>query len=262
MTAVATPPQPPTTRGRSQAVAAATATFVFGFLGMALYSLTGPAFGPLPTVWQSWGGTVGDVVLPFVVYGLVRGVQILGPRRVHMSSYVAGGAGSLGGASAQVAWLLDPQPYTNWMLVEAHTFSPIGWYHFAYLVTVAGFVTGTAWELLVRARRARLQAGESMEVDHRLRVVLRSRATTATITLIFIFAAAVAADSVTSLESLASVGTSVGALLPPLLALLVAAVMLGPSMRMLLRPLATAMGVVVVIVTVVIAVLMSLAVLS
>lgn len=251
MTSIATP-RAPTTRGRRVAVAAAAATFTFGFLGMALYSLTGPAFGPLPTVWQSWGGTVGDIALPLVVYGLIRGVQTLGPDRIHVGSWFAGMAGSLGGMASQAAWLLDPEPYINWMLVAPHTFSPIGWYHFAYLVVLSGFVAGTAWELLVRARRTRLRAGGLAVQDHRLQLVFASRATTWTTTAVLLFAATVAADSVTSLDSIASVGTIGGALVPLLIAFLVTTAMLGSCTRLLIRPLATAAGTVAVLVAAVV----------
>lgn len=248
MNSVAATPRAPTTRGRLGAIAAAAATFTFGFLGMALYSLTGPAFGSLPTVWQSWGGTVGDIALPLVVYGLVRGAQILDSGRIHVGSCFVGMVGSLGGAVSQAAWLVDPEPYINWMLVAPHTFSPVGWYHFAYLVVLSGFVTGTTWELLVRARRTRMRSGGPPERDHRLRLVLSSRATTATATAALIFVAAVAADSVASLGSIASVGTIAGALVPPLLALVVTTAMLGPITRLLVRPLATAAGVVVILI--------------
>jgi hypothetical protein len=225
--------------GRRKAVITAAATFGFGFVAMALYSLTGPAFGPVPTLWQSWGGTVGDIALPFLVYGLLRGVQALGPGCIHVSTYVVSGLGGLAGAACQAFWLLDPEPYVNWMVVAPHTFSPIGWYHFGYLVVVAGFVAGTAWELLVRAR-ARGRAVEDPGADPRLRLVLGSRATTATAVGALVFAVAVAADAVTSLDSMASVGTTLGALAPLLITLAVALAMLGRRARLLIRPLVTA----------------------
>lgn len=235
--------------GRRKAVVAAAATFAFGFAAMALYSLTGPAFGPLPTLWQSWGGTVGDIVLPFVVYGLIRGVQALGPGGIHTSSYLVGVAGGLAGAVCQAFWLLDPEPYVNWMLVAPHTFSPIGWYHFGYLVIVAGFVAGTAWELLVRAR-ARVRSAGDPDADVRLRLVFGSRATTATAVAVLVFAVAVAADAVTSLESLASVGTALGALAPLLLTLAIFTAVLGRTVLLLIRPLVTAVAITSVLVVV------------
>ena len=230
-----------TVDGRRIATGPALATFVFGFFGMALYSLTGPAFGALPTIWQSWGGTVGDIVLPFVVYSLVRAVQLLGPCRVHGSSYVIAAIGGLGGAAAQATWLLDPRPHTNWMLVAPHSFSAIGWYHFAFLVLVSGGVAGTTWELLLRGRRATRLAPHSTEWQQRLCLVLGSRATAAALTSFLVFAAAVAADSVSSLESLASIGTTSGALAGPTVALLVTVALLRSAAQLLVRPLVLAM---------------------
>src|SRR5262245_33895026 len=76
--ALVTIPLPANPRaGRRAATVTGLATLAFGFLAMAGYSLTGPAFGPLPTIWQSWGGTVGDLLLPLVVYSLIRGCQLL-----------------------------------------------------------------------------------------------------------------------------------------------------------------------------------------
>lgn len=226
--------------GRRTATLVSLLVFAFGFLGMAVYSLTGPAYGSLPTIWQSWGGTLGDMLLPAVVYSLVRGAQLLGPARIHPSSYALAAVGGLGGAGSQAAWLLDADPYVNWMLVAPHTFSPIGWYHFGYLIIVASTVAGTAWELLVRARGIATSTNSSPEDEARLRFVLGSRATAVAITSFLCFAAAVASDSISSLESLASMGTSAGAVAPLVVAIMVATVLLGPRVRLLVRPTAWA----------------------
>lgn len=106
-------------------------------------------------------------------------------------------------------------------------------------MAAAGFVAGTAWELLVRAR-TRVRDAEELDGHPSLRLVFSSRATTATAAVALVFAVAVAADAVTSLDSLASVGTTLGALAPVPLALAVASARLGRAALLLVRPLVLA----------------------
>jgi hypothetical protein len=108
-------------------------------------------------MWDYWSGTAGDLLfLPVVVFGLVFGVtHIRANASLRRSSFTALAAmlGAAAGAVSQAAWLFDPQPRLNWMVIRPHGLSPIGWYHAAFLVVASGLLAGLTTELLLRARR-------------------------------------------------------------------------------------------------------------
>jgi hypothetical protein len=154
------------------------------------------------------------------------------------------------GACSQAAWLADPSPHPNWVLLEPHRFSPVGWYHAAFLVVTAGYVAASIYELLWRARRvshdssgiADRRAGRQRR---RLRAVLSGNGSALVITAAALFVLAVVADSVPSRTTAASQATLLAVVGSALLALAVAAAMLGRDVKLLMFPVAVAVGAVI-----------------
>ena len=245
------PPNPPAGSppdGRSlrrAAVLAATACLATGWLPMTAWALAWSA--PVTAVgasghhvvrspWTYRAGTVGDLLLPVIVYGLVRGTGRL-PRPAAgcpatVSAAVAAGAV---GALGQTAWLADPDPQRNWLLVAPHTFSAPGWYHAVYLVAMATAFGGLTAACLHRLRYALHGPPAGADVARRL---LAGGGTRAVLAAIGLFALTVVADSVPTAGTSSSRATIAVVTLPVAAALGLAVAVLGRDARHLARPLA------------------------
>jgi hypothetical protein len=143
-------------------------------------------------LWAYWSGTLGDLVLPVIIYGFTEACARLKSTsrpEVLAGTYVTAAVGALIGALSQVAWLFDATPRLNWLLVAPHTFSFAGWYHAAYLTITSAYVAGISWELLARAR---LVPREGVSL------VLGGRGAAMTMIAIEIFVITVVADSIPS----------------------------------------------------------------
>ena len=90
----------------------AAGSLVGGFVTMGVVSLVWTPPAGLPAMWNYWSGTVGDLLLPVVVYGLPRGCILLADpgERPSWWSLLVGGFGALLGAASQAAWLIDAHP--------------------------------------------------------------------------------------------------------------------------------------------------------
>jgi hypothetical protein len=204
----------------------------------------------LARMWGSWGGTVGDLALPVLFYGLVRGAALLPPAsrggpgkpgepgnepgeaatlpptRRRPIAFVAA-LGAAGGAAAQAGWLADPDPRPNWLLVAPHTLSGPGWYHLGFLVVAAAGVAGLAYRFLDRARRG---------LAERVRALLGTPGAYATLTAAALFAGAVVLDAVPSIATVASRATAAAVLGAVVALLALAAARLGRTAGALLAP--------------------------
>jgi hypothetical protein len=198
-----------------------------GFAAMALLSLTAARAPDGRSMWTYWSGTLGDLVLPGIIYGLTRTCTALGPDRISPGSYAAAALGATAGAASQASWLLDPSPRLNWLLVAPHTFSFPGWYHAGYLTLTSGYVAGTAWEGLRRM---------GMAPDDRLRTLLGGRGAAAMAAACGIFTLTVVADSLPSAGTSASASTIAVTVAAPVLLTALAAWRLGRSAGLLVRP--------------------------
>ncbi|MGK2321192.1 hypothetical protein [Gordonia rhizosphera] len=123
--------------------------------------------GDLPGMWDYLGGTLGDgLLLPIIVFGLIRGLQRLGGRSLRPLSWLVATLSALGGLISQYMWLADPEPRLNWMLIDIGTFSKIGWYHCVFLIMISGLLAGLACEILFLARECgRSQAVATISGD-------------------------------------------------------------------------------------------------
>jgi hypothetical protein len=197
-----------------------------------------------PAMWDCWSGTVGDgLLLPLVVYGLTRGCSLLADegRAPSPWSFLGGlvGAG-LGGAS-QLAWFAGPDPRLNWMLVRAHTFSLIGWYHTGFVTLAGCYVAGAVVEILLRARRAgclpsrRPIAAGASSASWRA-AVLAGNGAALVVTAAALFVVAVLADSSPSASTSSSTVTMTGVVVAPALALAAAWAILGGGVRLVAGP--------------------------
>ncbi|MFF3330514.1 hypothetical protein ACFYWX_13295 [Streptomyces sp. NPDC002888] len=225
---------------------AALACLVAGVGAMSAMALaTEPPPGVRP-LWSYWSGTVGDLLLPVVVYGLTRACQVLavtpepadtvdaGPRdrRRGRSCLVAAGVGAAIGAVSQAAWLADPDPQLNWLLIAPHLFSPAGYYHAGFLVLTSAGVAGTGWEALRRAGRARGTA--------RLRRVLSGHGCSVVLASAGLFVLTVVKDSAPLTDTVSARATVAAVSLAPVALLGVAVWRLGRDATVLLRPLVIA----------------------
>ncbi|MEV5410450.1 hypothetical protein AB0K60_16615 [Thermopolyspora sp. NPDC052614] len=209
---------------------AAAVCLVAGFGVMAVASLVGRF--PEPGMWRYWSGTVGDLILlPAVIYGLTRAVTLLPDPGRSRSRWLVAAAGGAAGAAAQASWLLDPAPRVNWMLVRAHTFSWIGWYHAIFLCVVAAYIAGVTWELLRRTRAA--PPPPWMLGGNGCALVLSAAA---------MFVLTAVADSLPSAATASSLATMAAIALAPVAMLAASAALLGRSARGLLGPLAVAVA--------------------
>jgi hypothetical protein len=218
-----------------------------GFITMSLVSLAWTPPSGLPSMWDYWSGTVGDLLLPVVLYGLTCGCLLLAAgenEKPSRWSVVVGLLGAGLGACSQVAWLADSSPRRNWMLVEPHRFSTVGWYHAVFLVVTSGYVAGSAVELLLRARRlARAAKGRQAASRRRLlRSVLSGNGSALVACAASVFVVTVVADSLPSGATSSSHATIIAILAAPLLTLLLAALMLGREVRLLVLPVLVAFG--------------------
>jgi hypothetical protein len=219
---------------------AALGTLVGGFGVTCLAALIVDIPANLPSMRDYWSGTIGDLVfLPVVVYGVSRGVTLLsdGSRRSARGHSIAFGAlGAAIGAATQISWIADPTPRVNWMLVAPHTFSPIGWYHAAFLTMTSGYLAGASAELFLRAREQRRSAPNS--TDH-LASVLGGNGAAIIATAGSLFVTTIVADSYTSRTTFSSVATMTAITAACALSL-VLVFLLGSDSRLLLGPLAVA----------------------
>jgi hypothetical protein len=184
------------------------------------------------SMWTYWSGTVGDLVLPVIVYGLTRACVALGPDRISSGSYAVGVLGAVIGGGAQAAWLTDPDPRLNWLLVAPHTFSWPGWYHAVYLVITAAYVAGTAWEALRRMGRA---------PSSRLITILGGPGAAVAASACGIFVLTIVADSLPSASTSSSRSTIAITAATPTLLLVLAAWRLGRATALLFRPIVWAL---------------------
>jgi hypothetical protein len=214
--------------------AAALACLVAGFAAMALLSLVSVHSPGGRSMWTYWSGTLGDLTLPVIVYGLTRTCVMLGPERISPGSYAAAGLGAIIGTGSQAAWLADPNPRLNWLLVAPHTFSFPGWYHAVYLVITAAYVAGTAWEALRRMGRA---------PRSRLSAILAGPGAAAMMSACGIFVLTIVADSLPSASTSSSQSTIAITAATPALLLALAAWRLGRATALLFRPIACALAI-------------------
>lgn len=148
------------------------------------------------------------------------------------SSYATAGLGAAIGALSQVAWLSDPAPRLNWLLIAPHRFSFAGWYHAVYLTLTSAYVGGVSWEALRRAARAPREL---------LASVFGGRGATAVLAACGIFVLTVVADSLPSAATSSSLTTIVIIVSCPAALLAIAAWRLGHAVTVLRRPLAHAL---------------------
>lgn len=223
--------------GRTAPGAAAAACLLAGFATMAIMALVKrPPKGVRP-LWAYWSGTVGDLVLPVIIYGITRACTALRPPSrptVTPGTYLAAAAGGVLGMASQAAWLLDPDPRINWLLTAPHTFSFPGWYHAGYLTITSAYFGGASWELLRRAVLA--------PSDQTARV-LGGAGATATLTAIEIFVVTVVADSAPSAATSSSQATIAIVAACPVVLLALAARRLGSRAHVLARPLAVSLAI-------------------
>ena len=218
----------------------AAACLLTGFMTMGAMALvTTPPNGVRP-LWTYWSGTIGDLLLPVIVYGFTQACAVLTPTglpEVSAGSYVAAGIGATIGALSQAAWLLDPAPRLNWLLIAPHTFSFPGWYHAVYLIITSAYVAGVSWELLRRARLAMLAS------PNQVRAVLGGWGAMATLTAVGIFVLTVVADSLPSQGTSSSRATIAIIVSAPVALLALAAWRLRGAASALGRPLLLSLAV-------------------
>ena len=221
-----------------------TASFVcmlggFGVTGISALIVDVPP--GVPSMYDYWSGTIGDLLLlPLIVFGLTRAIGLLSGRHGVVPSWwsvAAGMAGAAAGAISQLAWLVDPEPRVNWMLIEPHVFSPIGWYHAAFVIVVAGYVTGATVELLLRARRLRRH---TVPPRDRLISVLGGNGAAVVITAGVLFAVTVVADSYVSRATSSSAATILALVGAFVAAALLALLLVGKDSQLLLGPILVA----------------------
>ena len=200
---------------------------------MALLSLAAPPAPDGRSLWTYWSGTLGDLVLPGIIYGLTSSCVSLGPDRVSSASYVAAAFGCVAGAASQASWLLDPRSRLNWLLIAPHTFSFPGWYHAGYLTLTSGYVAGVAWESL---RRMGLAAND------RLGALLGGVGAIATAAACGVFTLTVCADSLPSAGTSSSESTIALTAAAPVALLALALWRLGRSALLLVRPVGCALA--------------------
>jgi hypothetical protein len=102
---------------------------------------------PEPGLYGYWASSFGDaVLLPAAAFVLVRANAQLRANRAAVA--IGATAGGLAGVLLQASWLADPAPGLNWTLVAPGTFNAAGWYHAAFLVVTAAFLTALAARLV------------------------------------------------------------------------------------------------------------------
>lgn len=108
--------------------------------------------------WEYRSGTWGDLLLvPTMGAVLAAGLrsQRLAPVQRDRGLAITGGVVfGLAGLLVQVSWLAASDPIVNWTLPAAHHFSLPGWYHAAFLISVASGIGAAALPLVARLRRA------------------------------------------------------------------------------------------------------------
>jgi hypothetical protein len=117
--------------------------------------------------WSSFTGTtVGDsVILPILAASLLAAFRYLpaAKRRAERLALWWGAAiGACGGLVLQLSWLLDDRPRLSWVLPRAHHFSPIGYYHAAFLCVVSGALFSLAFGTAHRMRHLPREAFEAV----------------------------------------------------------------------------------------------------
>jgi hypothetical protein len=58
--------------------------------------------------------------------------------------------GVAGGLALQLSWVLDDKPRLSWLLPHIHQFSPLGYYHAAFLCAVSGTLFSLAFGAVYR----------------------------------------------------------------------------------------------------------------
>jgi hypothetical protein len=220
---------------RKLPLAAAVTCLLGGFVTMAIMALATRLPKGTRPLWSYWSGTLGDLVLPIIIYGVTRACAALpsgGRSVVARDSYAAAAAGAALGLASQAAWLSDPNPRINWLVTAPHTFSAAGWYHATYLTITSAYVGGASWELL---RRAKLAPSDQT------RRVLGGAGATATLTAIEVFVVTVIADSVPSGATSSSQATIAIIVACSVTLLALAAARLGGRASVLARPLAVSL---------------------
>lgn len=141
-------------------------------LAAALTAITG--FGVLLAFWVlgDWptsrglfsfrAATVGDaLLLPLLVGSLVAVIRAPSlrryaqPKRERRLGVIAGLCGALAGIAIQGAWLLDPDPRTNWTFPEPHHFNAPGWWHAVFFVGALAVIASLAVVASLRVRSMR-----------------------------------------------------------------------------------------------------------
>jgi hypothetical protein len=243
---------------RTPDLLAAAASFLLGWGALAVRSAV--AAGPVGRrgMWTYWSGAAGDLLLPGLLYGLLRARSLATaltagacapavPGRwagheaalADRGTWAIAAAGALGGAASQAGWLADAYPQLNWLLIAPHRFSLPGWNQAAYLVAMSAAVPAAVWSAL-GALRTTLDAASTRA---QARQLLSGSGSTAVMSAAQLFAATILADSAPTPSTGASRSTIAVILAAPASLLALAAVRLGPHRACLAHPLSLATAV-------------------
>jgi hypothetical protein len=118
--------------------------------------------------------------------------------------------GVAGGLALQLSWVLDDKPRLSWLLPHIHQFSPLGYYHAAFLCAVSGTLFSLAFGAVYRIKRSSRAEAETYRI--------------ASSPLLFIILACIWAFSVLTIQGggagISNVATIVSVILPSLLVIL------------------------------------------
>lgn len=143
-------------------VGAGIAAAALGFGALNIFYWTGGRDRPGPGLYDYLSSSIGDAIaLPVVMAALVWLNLASAAKRVdNIVAVIAFAVGALIGVLLQASWLADPSPVTNWTLPRAHTFTPAGWYHAAFLTVVIAVLLAASARVGSRLARMERQSGD------------------------------------------------------------------------------------------------------